>query len=106
MTQPLLLMTAVKTPHKEVINCTSLNKTRRPLRHINYIVKGSFSVTGDVTGIKMACMLIMSFTSSVSSHLWEPEVHPSCFKNSSKSVVLFRQQDQNLYLTKEQKLHN
>ena len=59
-------------------------------------VKGSFSVMGEVTGIKMACMLIISLTSSVSSHLWEPEVHPSCFKNSSKSVVLFRQQDQNL----------
>lgn len=40
----------------------------------------------------------MSPTSSVSSHLWDPEVHPSCFKNSSKSVVRFRQQDQNLYL--------
>ena len=66
-------------------------------------VKGSFSVMGKVTGIKMACMLIISLTSSVSSHLWEPEVHPSCFKNSSKSVVLFRQQDQNLYLKIEQK---
>ena len=40
-------------------------------------------------------------TSSVSSHLWDPEVHPSCFKNSSKSVVLFRQQDQNLYLKQD-----
>lgn len=40
----------------------------------------------------------MSPTSSVSSHLWDPEVHPSCFKNSSKSVVRFRQQVQNLYL--------